>query len=505
MSTSTHGGHDGGKGVERVLDGAVGREDEPLLPAAAAAATGSVAGSATGTAGQVAEMSTLAQAAFSTYWLAFFILAMLIIPVLLPSKVASLVAPSRKGSALGATAAIGNAFLVVLNPVFGAASDAACARKPFIGGGGLLLAAAVMTLYLADTYLLFTTAFSVTCIALAVSIPAYNAAVPEIAPPHQAGQLGAWLSAASTVGGLAGSLAVLFAANKFSDFLMCATSAGLVGLSALVAISSFSESPGARRAAKAQRKSMAFSLQTDDRGGSGVEPRSRWRCAALTAAFPSLSYRPYTMFLTVTFLQNAGQTLVTLYALYFFHDVLGDDNLVLWPGGPRLHSAAAATGALQVATQFGGVIASGVSWKWSQSPNHRTQAMFWLTLTIAGPLVFVFARSLGLIVGFALIYGAGIGGFMALSYPLMVNILRAAQAVRGTTGSVEAGGTEWSLWIVSVLAPKAETGKRHGDSNLGYQVLYGFGALLMAAGAVLALRLTHAADLPADDAGKEDA
>ena len=207
----------------------------------------------------------------------------------------------------------------------------------------------------------------------------------------------------------------------------------------------------------------------------------------VTAWFPALALPSFRYFLLATFLCNAGQSIITLFTLYCFQEAI--DSYGMWPGGDALFSSAeSATGMFQVATQAGGVLASLLSYFWSSSAswNLKRQALVWLILCTASPISFTFLAPFYIILWVSFVWGMGIAGFNAISYPIISSLLE------GETAS-SSGGAEWSLWIMAVLAPKAifpslagllldkldAYGKHRSRPHLGFTGVFALSTLFM--------------------------
>lgn len=125
------------------------------------------------------------------------------IQVLLAQQ-AEAVSPGHKEFVFGLVTGLGSAVAVVANPLFGALSDRttlrAGRRLPWVVGGALLGAAALLLLATADTVLVMVVGWCLAQGSLNAMFAALTATVPDQVPVRQRGVVGGWVGVSQTLG-----------------------------------------------------------------------------------------------------------------------------------------------------------------------------------------------------------------------------------------------------------------------------------------------------------------
>ena len=125
------------------------------------------------------------------------------IQVLLAQQ-AEQVAPGDKEFVFGLVTGLGSAVSVVANPLFGALSDRTTSRfgrrVPWVAGGALAGALALLLLSVAESVLLMVLAWCLAQAALNAMYAALTATVPDQVPVAQRGVVGGWVAVSQTLG-----------------------------------------------------------------------------------------------------------------------------------------------------------------------------------------------------------------------------------------------------------------------------------------------------------------
>jgi MFS family permease len=125
------------------------------------------------------------------------------IQVLLAQQ-AEAVAPGDKEFVFGLVTGLGSAVSVVANPLFGALSDRTTSRfgrrAPWVLGGALAGAAALLLLSVADSIAVMVLGWCLAQASLNAMFAALTATVPDQVPVSQRGVVGGWVAVSQTLG-----------------------------------------------------------------------------------------------------------------------------------------------------------------------------------------------------------------------------------------------------------------------------------------------------------------
>jgi len=125
------------------------------------------------------------------------------IQVLLAQQ-AQAVSPDHKELVFGVVTGVGSAVSVVANPLFGALSDRTTSRRgrrlPWVAGGAVVGALALVLLAGADSVLTMALAWALAQASLNGMFAALTATVPDLVPARDRGLVGGWVAVSQTLG-----------------------------------------------------------------------------------------------------------------------------------------------------------------------------------------------------------------------------------------------------------------------------------------------------------------
>ena len=158
-----------------------------------------------------------AQLRLSALWFAGNALWEALLSVVLPFLVLRAVGNAHKALALSALATAGTLLASAVHPVAGWASDRTYTRwgrrRPFVLVGGIGSFVALTWLAVGQGYAELVGAVLLLQLAYNVAIAAYQAYIPEIAPPKERGRSSGFLGLMSSLGALAGAIGAVFLLN----------------------------------------------------------------------------------------------------------------------------------------------------------------------------------------------------------------------------------------------------------------------------------------------------
>ncbi|MFC5860104.1 MFS transporter [Agromyces flavus] len=154
-------------------------------------------------------------AAFASAWLGIWMAQLTPVQLLLPAQIDAELHPEdwiESVVAFGVVSGIAAVFVVVAYPLTGALSDRTASRfgrrRPWIAGGALLFAAALVLLGLQTQLWAIAIAWVLATIGFCVMTAALTATISDQVPVGQRGFVSGWMSAPQAVGIIAGLLLV---------------------------------------------------------------------------------------------------------------------------------------------------------------------------------------------------------------------------------------------------------------------------------------------------------
>ncbi len=338
---------------------------------------------------------------------------------------------------------------MVANPVFGALSDRTTSRfgrrVPWIVGGSLTGAAALVLLALAPDPVTMALGWCLVQLTLNAAFAAVTASVPDRVPHRMRGRVGGWLGAAQMLGVVAGTgLASL--GGILTGYVACAVFCAVGVLPFVVRYEDPALSPAEREPLR-WRGFLA---------GFWLSPRRH----------PDLGWAWLTRFLI-----NLGNSVVLLYLLYYLRD--------------RVRYADPETGVLVLTavngvTLLATVVVGGV---WSDRAGRRKPFVLGAGVLMAGAsgLLAVWQTWPGALVAAALL-GIGFGVFTSVDFALMTQVLPSAAARGKDLGLVNIANSLPQAVAPALAAPVV--------LHLGgYRALYGLAAVTGLLGALLVHRV----------------
>ncbi|MFI5803339.1 MFS transporter [Streptomyces sp. NPDC051561] len=353
-----------------------------------------------------------------------------------------------KESVLAWVTGIGAAVSMLCNPVFGALSDRTASRfgrrTPWIAGGVVSGAAALVLLSFAPGIVTMTLGWCLVQVTLNAAFAAITASVPDRVPHRRRGVVGGWLGAAQILGVVVGTGLATLGGGVVAGYAACAV---FCVAGALPFVLRFKDPAGVRQ--------PPFVW--------GPFLRSFWLSPR---TYPDLGWAWLTRFLI-----NLGNSIALLYLLYYLRD--------------RLHHEDPGTGVL-ILTAVNGVTLLAtvvVSGAWSDRVGRRKPFVLWagVLMAAASGLLALWQTWPGALVAAALL-GIGFGVFTSVDFALMTDVLPKAADRGKDLGVINVANSLPQVAAPALAAPIVT----HGG---GYGVLYGVAAGVGLVGAVLVRRI----------------
>lgn len=373
------------------------------------------------------------------------------IQVLLAQQ-AEAIAPDHKATVLSLVTGVGAAVSTVLNPLWGAFSDRTVLRVgrrlPWVVGGGLVGAVAMLLLARAHTVTAMVLGWALAQAALNAMLAAITATVPDQVPERQRGAVGGWLAIAQTVGVVAGS--GLAAATG-------SIAAGYLAVAGLLVVSAVPYCLDSRDVALLRSERQPFDL--------GRFVRSFW---ISPRRHPDFGWAWLTRFL-----MNLGNALLILYLLYYLKDAIGLTDKQAEDG---VFLLTATYGAVTIVTAILGGI-------WSDKVERRKPFVIWSGIIAAAALLFLaFAHTWTQAFIGAVVLAIGFGAYTAVDFAMITQVLPAAGDRAKDLGVINIANA-----LPQVLAPVV-AGALLG-MGLGYSTLYVVAAIVSVAGSWLVVNI----------------
>jgi MFS family permease len=315
------------------------------------------------------------------------------IQVLLAQQ-AQVISPDHKEFVFGLVTGVGSAVSVVVNPLAGALSDRTTSRfgrrVPWVAGGAIAGAAALLLLAFANGVWLMLLAWCLAQLGLNAMFAALTAAVPDLVPVKQRGVVGGWVAVSQTLGIVAGVGIATFTGGLVAGYVATAAAVVLLAVPYVVGSLDFRLSPV---------------LQPDFSWGSFL--RGFWLSPR---RYPDFAWAWLTRFLV-----NLGNSLGTLLLYFYLQDAVHYPD----PEGGVF--------VLTVAYAVFIVLSTVVFGIWSDRIGRRK-----VFVTVSGAVVGVAALTLavaqtwaGALVG-AVVLGIGYGVYLSVDFALCTEVLPAA-------------------------------------------------------------------------------
>jgi MFS family permease len=375
------------------------------------------------------------------------------IQVLLAQQ-AELVAPGDKEFVFGLVTGLGSAVSVVASPLFGALSDRTTSRfgrrVPWVLGGALVGAAALLVLAGADSVAVMVLGWCLAQAALNAMYAALTATIPDLVPVRQRGVVGGWVAVSQTLGIVGGVGVATVTGGVRAGYV--ATAAAVVVLAVPYLLRSLDVPlPASLR--------PLWNLREFVRG-FWVSPRGH----------PDFAWAWLTRFLV-----NLGNSLGTLLLYFYLDDAVGYDD-------PE-----AGVFVLTVVYAAFIVASTVVFGQWSDRLRRRKVFVIaaGLVTGAAALTLALFPTWTGALVG-ACVLGVGYGVYLSVDFALCTEVLPAAASRARDLGVINIANA-----LPQVFAPFL--GALLITSAGGYVSLYLTAAAACVLGSVLVTRIRSVA------------
>lgn len=377
------------------------------------------------------------------------------------------VAPDDKEFVFGLVTGLGALVSVVCNPLFGAFSDRTTwrhgRRLPWIAGGAVVGALALLALARADSVAGMALAWCLAQAALNAMLAAVTATVPDQVPVPERGLVGGLLAIAQTLG-IVGGVGIASATGSIA--------AGYVVTAAVLVVTALPLCLDARD----------VHVPTAAPWSTSAFVRSFW---ISPRRFPDFGWAWLTRFLV-----NLGNALGTLYLLFYLDDAVGLDDP---DDGVFVLTAVYAACLVGTTVVFG---------RWSDRSGRRKPFVIWSGMVSGlAALVLSCLQTWESSIVAAAILGLGYGIYTAVDFALCTEVLPAAEARAKDLGVINIANA-----LPQVLAPAAATlvlavvaglggpVETNGDGySVGYGAVYLLAALCCVVGSLLVTRIRSVA------------
>ena len=384
------------------------------------------------------------QLRLSVLWFAGNALWEALLTVILPVLVLADVGDARKAVALSLLSLAGTGLASLAHPVAGWASDATRSRwgrrRPYLLGGGLLAAVAIMWIAWSTGFAQLFAAVLLLQLGYNVAIAAYQAYIPEVAPSEARGRASGYLGLMQSLGALAGAIGAAFLVHgtTYRWMLLALAAALVVG----IAVTTWGV-PEAR---------MRESTTAAASGGAGRYRDLWW--AAITRGLVLLAF----------------YTLLT-YLAYYLKDIA------------RLAHYVQDTSYVVAVT----ITAAAVATLWAGQRSDRVGRRGIVCgagiLMGLGAIAFLAVRGLPAIMAVGAAFGVGYGAYISVDWALVSDVLPNAGLVARDMG----------LWGLSTTVPQmvapAIAGLVFlllpGQAHMAYRLVFGLTCVYALAGSLL--------------------
>lgn len=393
------------------------------------------------------------------------------IQVLLAEQ-AKVISPDHKEQLLGWVLGIGAFVSTVCNPLFGAFSDRTTSRRgrrvPWVFGGVAVGSVCLGVLSVTHSALLMVLAWAGVQASLNAMYAAITAAVPDQVPVQRRGLVGGCLAIAQTFGVVLGVGIAAATGSIAAGYLASITVMVALALPYLF---------GSRDVPlPVEYEVERFRLGPFLRG-FWISPRQH----------PDFAWAWGTRFLA-----TVGNSIATLYLLYYVTDALGfsDDE------GPNkvfvmtvLYAAC-----LVVTTVVGGI--------WSDRTGRRKSFVIWSGLVAgAAALLLAIPQTYGAAILASIVLGLGFGIYLAVDFALITQVLPGAEGRAKDLGVInianalpQAIAPVIAGTILGLVRTSGGSVATHGESwSLGYALVYVFAFVMCVLGSVFVTRIRSVA------------
>jgi MFS family permease len=376
-------------------------------------------------------------------WMGFFTP----IQVLLPNQVEEIVGPDSKVAMLGWVTGVGALAALIANPLAGALSDRSSGRfgrrHPWTLAGALIGAAGLVLLSMQQTILGVALAWVGVQICFNAMLAALTAAMPDRVPVAQRGAVSGWIGMPQVLGVVLGTLLV--------TMLVTGTRPGYLAVAIAVVV-----------------LTLPFVLATQD----DPLPRDARPRLDLRAFWVSPRRHPdFAWAFATRFLVQLGNSMATLYLLYFLTDSLRLSD----PEGGLLILILIYTVGIMATT----VVAGRIS---DRSGRRKPLVIIsGFVMAVAAVLLAVWPTWTVTMVA-AAVLGAGYGVYVAVDQALITQVLPGAAGRAKDLGIINIANSAPQVLAPAIAAPiVAILG--------GYPVLYSATAVVALLGGVLVYKI----------------
>lgn len=299
---------------------------------------------------------------------------------------------ANKEAILSLAVACGAAVSLVANPLFGALSDRTTSRfgrrSPWVLAGAVLASAALLAMSGAGTVALMVLFWSLVQLGANAAYAAITAAVPDRVPVPQRGKVGGLAAMGQTLGVFTGAVfGAVVSGNFMVGYWLCAAALLLSVLPYLF----HRDDPVLQKGVLPRFRLGAFAR------GFWISPR----------LYPDFAWAWLTRFLV-----NVGNQLTIVYLLFFLRDILKHEDP---PAGVLVLTG---TYALMV------MITAVLAGPWSDRVGRRKPFVIGssATMAMAALILAFFPVWPGALAG-AAILGIGFGGYLAVDFALLTQVL----------------------------------------------------------------------------------
>jgi len=402
-------------------------------------------------------VSTSFMLGLSVYWWGVAVFWFVMLIVLLPSQIRHLVGDAQKGAALGSICLGAAFFSILFAPLFGYLSDNCThrwgRRRPFLVVGTVGVVVCLSGMMLVQNVVLFGAFYiAMQTFGNLASCP-FNALIPDVVPHEQRGTASGYLGAAYSTGTLTGTVVGYY----YDDMGMgwtCALLAFILLASAAVTFHKVEE--------------VAYIPS-----GSSEAPNCMRELQNFFAPFSEADFR--WVFATRLLVQQ-GVFTVQEFLQYYLKDA------VYLPPGLQAESAVSVIMAPLVVMS---ILSAFVAGHLTDYFNQRKSILYFCGgLMICADILLAFSSSYHGAMLCAFIFGIGYGGFCAIDFCLIMDVLPQA----------DAAGKDLAIWHIALVLPQATAAPIGGlildafedpldpHASLGYTVLFLTSAMYFAAG-----------------------
>jgi len=371
------------------------------------------------------------------------------IQVLLAEQAARF-SPDHKAAVLGVVTGIGAFVSVVSNPLFGALSDRTSSRfgrrLPWVVGGAAGGALSLLVLAWAPNVAVMIVGWCLAQATLNAMLAALTAAVPDQVPVGQRGVVGGWVGLAQTLGIVAGAGIAAAAGGIAAGYAAIAV--------ALLVLT------------------IPYALRSHD-----LRVPASWVPATTVADFfkafwispgrhPDFGWAWITRFLV-----NVGNSMATLYLLFYLKDAVGYDD----PAGGVFVLTAIYAVFILLTTVVGG--------QWSDRVGRRK-----IFVSVSGcvmasaSVILAFSQTWPGALAAAAVLGIGFGVYLSVDFALITQVLPAARDRARDLGVINIAAALPQVIAPAIAAPLVAL-------TDGYVALYLVSALIAVVGSVLVHRI----------------